>query len=868
MERIVLAYSGGLDTSVAVPWLKETYGAEVITATLDLGQGRELDAVRERALAAGAVRAHVLDVREEFVHDYILPALQAGAIYEGGYPLATALGRPLIARKLVEIARIEGAGSIAHGCTGKGNDQVRIDVSARALEPAIRVIAPAREWGMTRPDEIEYARKRGVPVPVTQASPYSTDANLWGRSIECGVLEDPWVEPPEDVYTLTRDPAQCPDEAAYVQLDFERGVPVAVNGVPMAFIEIIGSVSTIAGAHGVGRIDMVENRLVGIKSREIYEAPAAVVIHMAHRELEGLVSAARLRAHQARPRPEVCRPGLQRPVVFAGPRGDRRLRRQVPGAGHRLGPPQALQGPLHGGRPRVALRALRARAGDLRRRRQVRSHRGGRFHQDLGTADRDGVAEVARRRPAGPLPARGLMAHLWSGRFDGAPDPDALAFGVSLHFDRRLFEDDITGSLAWAGALAEAGAITRADQEAIQRGLTAILDEGRRNPALVAGEDEDIHSFVERTLVERIGEAGKKLHTGRSRNEQVSLDLRLYLKRQIVVACHAVERLAAALLSQAEQNLRHTMPSYTHMRRAQPILVAHYFLSYVAALRRDHRRLLRARDEADEMPLGSGAIAGTSYAVDTAALARRLGFARVVANSLDAASDRDFVSSFLHASALAMMHLSRLAEDLILFSGEEFGFVELPDSLATGSSLMPQKKNPDPLELIRGKSGRLVGHLAGFLTTMKGLPAGYNRDLQEDKEPVFDAEATLRQSLEIMAVVVTGIRIDATRTGAASEGLLLATDVADYLVARGVPFRDAHGIVGSIVRRLIGEGRTFTDMTLAEWRSHSESFEPDIVGAITAAKSVAARRTPQSTAPFAVESAIEDAKKWLDGCSR
>jgi argininosuccinate synthase len=289
MERIVLAYSGGLDTSVAVPWLKETYNAEVVTATLDLGQGRELDAIRERALAAGAIRAHVLDVREEFAQQYILPALQAGAIYEGGYPLATALGRPLIARKLVEIARIEGAGSIAHGCTGKGNDQVRIDVSARALEPSIRVIAPAREWGMTRPDEIEYARKRGIPVPATHASPYSTDANLWGRSIECGVLEDPWVEPPEDVYVLTKDPAQCPDEPAYIQLDFEQGVPVAVNEVPMSFTEIIGSVGTIAGAHGVGRIDMVENRLVGIKSREIYEAPAAVVIHAAHRELEGLV---------------------------------------------------------------------------------------------------------------------------------------------------------------------------------------------------------------------------------------------------------------------------------------------------------------------------------------------------------------------------------------------------------------------------------------------------------------------------------------------------------------------------------------------------------------------------------------------------
>jgi argininosuccinate synthase len=290
MDRIVLAYSGGLDTSVAVPWLAERYGAEVVAVTMDLGQGKELDAVRERALAAGAVRAHVLDVRREFAEEFILPALQAGALYEAGYPLATALGRPLIARKLVEIAQIEQATAIAHGCTGKGNDQVRLDVSARALDPKIKVIAPARVWGMTRPEEMDYARQRGIPVPTTVQSPYSTDTNLWGRSIECGILEDPWAEPPEDVYALTKSPAQCPDTPAYVEITFERGVPVAVNHVPMSLIEIIGSLATIAGAHGVGRIDMVENRLVGIKSREIYEAPAAVVLHQAHRELEALVT--------------------------------------------------------------------------------------------------------------------------------------------------------------------------------------------------------------------------------------------------------------------------------------------------------------------------------------------------------------------------------------------------------------------------------------------------------------------------------------------------------------------------------------------------------------------------------------------------
>ncbi len=287
--RIVLAYSGGLDTSVAIPWLKEKYNAEIIAVTMDLGQGRELNQIRERAVGAGAVRCHVLDVREEFARDYILPALQAGAMYEERYPLATALGRPLIAKKLVEIAQMENATAIAHGCTGKGNDQVRIDVSARAIDPKIEVIAPARVWGMTRPQEIEYARVHNVPVPTTKSSPYSTDENLWGRSIECGILEDPWNEPPDDIYSLTKSPAEAPDAPAYVEIEWEKGVPVAVNGVAMPLTELIGSLETIAGVHGVGRIDMVENRLVGIKSREIYEAPAGIVLHNAHRELEGMV---------------------------------------------------------------------------------------------------------------------------------------------------------------------------------------------------------------------------------------------------------------------------------------------------------------------------------------------------------------------------------------------------------------------------------------------------------------------------------------------------------------------------------------------------------------------------------------------------
>lgn len=287
MERVVLAFSGGLDTTVAVPWLAETRHVEVVAVTLDLGQGQELQAIRERALAAGCARAHVLDVRAEFADRYVLPALQAGAVYEGGYPLATALGRPLIVSKLVAIARIEGATAIAHGCTGKGNDQIRFDVCARAIDPTLTVLAPAREWGMTRLNEAEYARTRGLAVPQTEA--YSIDTNLWGRSVECGVLEDPWVEPPADAFAWTADPARCPAEPAYVAVQFEEGIPTAINGVAMPLMDLMSSLTTIAGAHGVGRIDMIENRAVGIKSREVYEAPAATVLHLAHRDLESLV---------------------------------------------------------------------------------------------------------------------------------------------------------------------------------------------------------------------------------------------------------------------------------------------------------------------------------------------------------------------------------------------------------------------------------------------------------------------------------------------------------------------------------------------------------------------------------------------------
>ena len=452
---------------------------------------------------------------------------------------------------------------------------------------------------------------------------------------------------------------------------------------------------------------------------------------------------------------------------------------------------------------------------------------------------------------------------LWSGRFDTAPDPAAFDFGISFGVDRALFEDDVNGSLAWAEALGAAGVLTADDTRAITEALQAILEEGRRDPAYIAGPDEDVHSFVERKLVERIGDAGRRLHTGRSRNEQVSLDLRLYLRRRIPLLQTALARLIAACAERAEQAGSALMPSYTHLRRAQPILVAHFFLAHASALRRDVAKLQAAADEADALTLGSGAIAGTSYPVDTALLARRLGFSRVVRNSIDASSDRDFVASFLFAVSLAMVHLSRVAEDLIIFTGEEHGFFELSDASATGSSMMPQKKNPDPLELVRGKSGRAVGRLTGWLVTMKGLPSGYNKDLQEDKEAVFDAERTLAVSVTAAHAVISRLSLNAKRTERAASGLLLATDVADYLVSRGVPFRRAHEVVGAMVRRLLAEGRDFSDLTMAEWRDASDMFGEDAPRAATALASVQARRTPQSTHPDAVRAALRECREWL-----
>src|SRR5215510_12731777 len=380
---------------------------------------------------------------------------------------------------------------------------------------------------------------------------------------------------------------------------------------------------------------------------------------------------------------------------------------------------------------------------------------------------------------------------LWGGRFTGKTDPGFAEFNNSFRFDRRLFEADVTASIAYCEALVGAGVLTADEGNQIRRALAEILEKGNADENYLNDVSaEDVHSFVEARLIELTGDLGRKLHTGRSRNDQVATDFRLWLRNSIDDLDTVIKETQTALLDFAETNREVVIPGYTHLQRAQPVLLAHWCLAYFEMLARDRERLSEARTRVNVMPLGSAALAGTSFQIDREALARSLGFAAVSRNSLDAVSDRDFCVEFLNACSLIMVHLSRLAEDVIVYSTGEFGFFELSDAIATGSSLMPQKKNPDAMELIRGKAGRVFGDNFGLLTMLKGLPLAYNKDMQEDKEAVFDSLDTTRSCLQVAATVLRNVRVNAVVTqAAASKGYMNATELADYLVRKGIPFR-------------------------------------------------------------------------------
>lgn len=455
---------------------------------------------------------------------------------------------------------------------------------------------------------------------------------------------------------------------------------------------------------------------------------------------------------------------------------------------------------------------------------------------------------------------------LWGGRFAGKTDPGFAEFNNSFRFDRRLFEADVTASIAYCEALEGAGVLTPEDGNRIRRALAQILEKGKGDESYFNDSSaEDVHSFVEARLIELTGDLGRRLHTGRSRNDQVGTDFRLWLRNTIDDLNAVVRDVQTALLDFAESNRNVVIPGYTHLQRAQPVLLAHWCLAYFEMLARDLERLGEVRARVNVLPLGSAALAGTSFKIDREALASSLGFAGVSRNSLDAVSDRDFCVEFLSACSLIMVHLSRLAEDIILYATTEFGIFELGDAIATGSSLMPQKKNPDSMELVRGKAGRVFGDLMALLTTLKGLPLAYNKDMQEDKEAVFDAYDTVAASLKVSATVLRNISVNNERARAsASTGYMNATELADYLVRKGMPFREAHEVVGKVVMRAIELGNELDQLPLAELREFSPLMSEDVHIALSLEETLKSKSQAGGTAPEVVASALAAARQSLN----
>ena len=446
---------------------------------------------------------------------------------------------------------------------------------------------------------------------------------------------------------------------------------------------------------------------------------------------------------------------------------------------------------------------------------------------------------------------------LWKGRFAKEENELANEFNASLPFDRRMWREDITGSIAHAEMLAKQGILTKEDREKIVSGLKEIAEDFEAGKDLSEPADEDIHMFVERLLTQRIGDAGKKLHTARSRNDQVALDFRMYQKSLIADLDEKLAGLADALLHLAKENTETVLPGYTHLQKAQPVLFAHHLLAYYNMFARDRMRFSDCLARTDYMPLGAGALAGTTYDTDRDFVREKLGFASLCANSIDAVSDRDFAIEFLSCASTAMMHLSRLCEELIIWSSPDFGYIEMDDSYATGSSIMPQKKNPDMAELIRGKTGRVYGDLMSLLTVMKGLPLAYNKDMQEDKEPVFDAYDTLSMSLLMMTGMLSTLKVNKERMAqSAKTGFMNATDAADYLVSKGLAFRDCHEIIGRLVLYCIKNGKALEELTLDELKEFSPVFDSDVYAHIDIKTCISAKKSEGSTSFESVKKQI------------
>jgi argininosuccinate lyase/argininosuccinate synthase len=886
-DRVVLAYSGGLDTSVAARELRQERGLDVVACFVDLGQPYERAEVEARAAAAEA-ELHVVDAVDAFAERSCLPALHANALYEGKYPLVSALARPLIAAEVVRVARETGAASVAHGCTGKGNDQVRFEASFAALAPGLDVLAPVRETALSREEAIARARSWSIPLSV-ESKTYSVDENLWGRTVECGPLEDPWQEPPSDAFEQTVDPLRAPDQPIEITVTFEAGRPVALDGEHGSLPTIIRRLGGVAGRHGFGRVDMIENRLVGIKSRELYEVPAALALVAAHRDLEDLTlerDLAHEKAALERRWAELCYYGQWYGPLHAALRafmaetqgavsGDIRLRFfkgtcTVVGRRSPLGLYDHSLATYDRGADRfdhrqaagfVALWSLPLKVWSERNRAAgITQIDGGAPVEGSSSPDpaRDSAsdpdeetrAETGEGSEPEPRPGPSDVRRgepVWGARF-GAPPTDAAAAFTRSTADRRLVTHDLAATGAHVRALHRAGVLTADDRDRLIEAIDGLAVEARGGSFPFTDADEDVHVAVERVLTERLGDLGQKVHTGRSRNDLVVTDLRLWVVEAAHDLAGRARALAMALVERAEEHAGTLLPGFTHLQRAQPVTLGHHLLAHAHPLARDADRLDRAAAAADVSSLGAGALAGSTLGLDPAATATDVGMSDSFPNSIDAVADRDFALEFLAACLSTGVHLSRLGEDLVLWCSEEFGFAVPDDAHATGSSMMPQKRNPDVAELARAQAGRILGDLVALATVLKGLPLAYNRDLQEDKPATFDAYDALAPALDATRGMVLGLRFRVDRMGeAAADPGMAATDLAEALVRAGTPFREAHRRVGALVARVEDEGRTLGDLSSQEWTDLGldSNGPPDL----SAEARVASRTVPGGPAP-------------------
>lgn len=457
------------------------------------------------------------------------------------------------------------------------------------------------------------------------------------------------------------------------------------------------------------------------------------------------------------------------------------------------------------------------------------------------------------------------MAQLWGGRFTKATEQKVFDFNASISFDKNLFTQDVEGSIAHAVMLGKQGILTVEEKDAIVKGLAGIREDVEAGKLAIDETQEDIHSFVEATLIERIGDTGKKLHTGRSRNDQVALDMRLYTRAHVVETDNRLKELLHVILHTMEENLETYMPGFTHLQKAQPVTLAHHYGAYFEMFKRDRLRLKDIYARMNYCPLGAGALAGTTYPLDRNYTASLLGFEGPTLNSMDSVSDRDYLIEYLAALSTIMMHLSRFSEEIIIWNSNEYGFVEIDDAYSTGSSIMPQKKNPDIAELVRGKTGRVYGALMSLLTTMKGLPLAYNKDMQEDKELTFDAIRTVENCLELFTGMLATMKFKKdTMECSAVKGFTNATDAADYLVNHGVPFRDAHGIIGRLVLYCIDKNKSIDELGIDELRTFSDKFEPDVYDAISLKTCVEKRLTFGAPGPSMMKDVIALNRKYLE----